>query len=116
MSVSGSDFADDDAEAGRVQILAEEVEQEPVADGTALGQQVGVVLVGLGQAHSQQGGAQRRHEDLGDARQEVYAGDDGQDDEPEPDERVDLLVDDVQRQHAHGVVFLNRSCIPFPTR
>ena len=30
-------------------------------------------------------------------------GDDGQDDEPEPEEDVDLLVDDVHAEHAQGV-------------
>ena len=34
-------------------------------------------------------------------------GDDGEEDEPEPDEDVDLLVDDVQRQHAETVEALH---------
>ncbi len=41
--------------------------------------------------------------------QEVHGGQDGQEDEPEPQEDVDLLVDDVEGQHAHGVVLLDRA-------
>ena len=33
----------------------------------------------------------------------VDGGDDGEEDEPEPDEDVDLLVDDVERQDAETV-------------
>jgi hypothetical protein len=39
----------------------------------------------------------------------VEGGHDGQDDEPEPEHDVDLLVDDVEGQHAHGVVPLDRA-------
>ena len=37
---------------------------------------------------------------------EVQDGDDGQEDEPEPQEDEDLLVDDVEGEHAEGVVLL----------
>ena len=37
----------------------------------------------------------------------VEGGHDGQDDEPEPEHDVDLLVDDVEGEDAHGVVSLN---------
>ena len=36
-------------------------------------------------------------------------GDDGEEDEPEPDEDVDLLVDDVERQDAQTVDGLDRA-------
>ena len=39
----------------------------------------------------------------------MQAGDDGEDDEPEPEEDVDLLVDDVHAQHAEGVETLDRT-------
>lgn len=42
-----------------------------------------------------------------EAVDEPRGGDGGEADEPEPDENVDLLVDDVHRQHAHGVVRLD---------
>lgn len=37
------------------------------------------------------------------------ATDDQQDGEPEPQKRVNLLVDDIQRHHAEGVVVLDRA-------
>ena len=37
------------------------------------------------------------------------SGDERDDDEPEPEEDVDLLVDDVQRQHAQRVELLDRT-------
>ena len=39
----------------------------------------------------------------------MYGGDDGEEDEPEPDEDVDLLVDDVERQDAETVDGLDRA-------
>jgi len=39
----------------------------------------------------------------------VQPGDDGEDDEPEPEEDVDLLVDDVHAQHAECVETLDRA-------
>ena len=36
-------------------------------------------------------------------------GDDGEEDEPEPDEDVDLLIDDVERQDAQTVDGLDRA-------
>ena len=38
---------------------------------------------------------------------QVKRGHDSEDDEPEPEHDVDLLVDDVQGKDAHGVVSLN---------
>ena len=42
-------------------------------------------------------------EELGQPEDQVDSGDDRQDDEPEPEEDVDLLVDNVHAQHAEGV-------------
>ena len=53
--------------------------------------------------------AQLRGHDGGDAVDEPRCGDGGEDDQPEPDEDVDLLVDDVYRQDAHRVVGLHRA-------
>ena len=44
---------------------------------------------------------------LADPVEEVEAGEDGHQDEPEPEEDVDLLVDDVDRQDALGVMSLD---------
>ncbi len=38
---------------------------------------------------------------------DLDAGENGDDDEPEPEEDVDLLVDDVERQHTQCVEFLD---------
>ena len=40
---------------------------------------------------------------------QVEGGEDGEDDVPEPEADVDLLVDDVQGEHAHRVVHLDRA-------
>ena len=42
---------------------------------------------------------------------EVQDGDDGQEDEPEPEEDEDLLVDDVGGEHAQGVVLLEGALV-----
>jgi hypothetical protein len=39
----------------------------------------------------------------------MKSGDDGEDDEPEPEEDVNLLVHDVHAQHAQGVELLDRA-------
>ncbi len=39
----------------------------------------------------------------------MQPGDDGEDDEPEPEKDVDLLVDDVHAQHTEGVETLDRT-------
>ena len=49
---------------------------------------------------------QARDGDHGADVDEVEDGDDGQEDEPEPQEHEDLLVDDVEGEHAQGVVLL----------
>ena len=41
--------------------------------------------------------------DLDDPDHQVDAGDDGEDDKPEPEEDVDLLVEDVHAEDAEGV-------------
>ena len=50
----------------------------------------------------------RNGDDSQDVEQ-IERGQDSQDDEPEPQEDVDLLVDDVEGQDAHGVVTLDRA-------
>ena len=41
-----------------------------------------------------------------DPEDQIDSRDDGEDDEPEPEEDVDLLVDNVQWQHTESVVTL----------
>lgn len=57
----------------------------------------------------QDGLPSRGQQDDGHAVDQGGSGHDGQQDEPEPEEDVDLLVEDVQSQNAQGVVFLNRA-------
>lgn len=47
--------------------------------------------------------------DHGDDIDDVDAGDDGKNDEPEPQSDIDLLIDDVEGEHTHGVVLLDRT-------
>ena len=37
-------------------------------------------------------------------KDDISEGEEGEDDEPEPEEDVDLLVDDVEGEHAQAVV------------
>ena len=46
-------------------------------------------------------------DDGGDPVEHPDAGHHRQEDEPEPEEDEDLLVEDVDRQHTHGVVHLH---------
>lgn len=48
-----------------------------------------------------------RSEEGGHSVDQADARDDGHDDEPEPQEDVDLLVEDVKGQHAEAVVSLD---------
>jgi len=47
--------------------------------------------------------------DHGDDIDDVDAGDDGKNDEPEPQSDIDLLIDDVEGEDTHGVVLLDRT-------
>ena len=46
-------------------------------------------------------------EDGGESVEETHGGECAQEDEPEVEEDVDLLVDDVQGQNTQGIVSLN---------
>jgi len=50
---------------------------------------------------------QVREEDDRDPIHDNESRDDGNDDEPEPQEDVNLLIDDVERQDAEGIMLLN---------
>jgi len=97
-----------------VQVLGYEIEEEEVADLLAVAQpglrdDVRDLVArdspspgldhGSADACGQEDGAAVGHEETGDG---------GEEDEPEPEEDVDLLVDDVERQHAQPVVTLHR--------
>ena len=54
-----------------------------------------------------QGNPELGHAEDNEPVEEGQAGDDGDDDQPEPDEDVDLLVDDVEGQDAEAVFLLD---------
>ena len=67
---------------------------------------VDVVRPGLPGDHAP---AQAGHGDDGDDVDQVDGGHTGEDDQPEPQGDVDLLVDDVQTKDAEGVLLVHRS-------
>lgn len=93
-------------ENDRVDVLPQHVEQEPVSHFAPPDDQVDRVLPDQTVAHPEQVHPHPRREYY------YYPVDDGHESqhaeyyEPEPEEYVDLLVDDVQGQDAHGVVLL----------
>jgi len=50
-----------------------------------------------------------REENDGDAIDKDDSSDDGQKDEPKPEEDVNFLIDNVQRKNAESIVFLHVS-------
>lgn len=83
------------------------VDEEPVTKVALLGNEIKVVASSPAPTSLEQLEAQLGGHDDEEAVDEPRGGDGGEADEPEPDENVDLLVDDVHRQHAHGIVSLN---------
>lgn len=91
----------------RINVLAQHVEQEPVAHLAPTHQQVNGVLSHEPEAHAQQVHAHARREYDYDPVNDRHERQASEDDEPEPEEHVDLLVDDVEGQDADGVVALD---------
>ena len=63
-------------------------------------------------SHLNHGSSDAGSEEDSDAVDEEDAGDGGDDDEPEPEEDVDLLIDDVEGQHAQAVMSLRGPARP----
>ena len=61
------------------------------------------------QSSSQQNLPETGDGDDDQSGEDLDGGDDGHDDEPEPQEHVDLLIDDVERKHAETIKLLNCS-------
>lgn len=93
----------------RVDVLAQLVQDEPVADLALFGHRLDALERREARLRAQQVEAQLGQHDRGDAVEERNAGDQSHQHEPEPQEHVDLLVDDVQRQHAQTVELLDRT-------
>ena len=92
-----------------VHVPGDQEVHEPVADGRLLDQVEGVVLVGLVCLPGDEVPPEAGHAHDGHDVDGVEGGQDGQQDEPEPERDVDLLIDDVQTKHAEGVVLLDGS-------
>ena len=54
----------------------------------------------------EQEGPDPREEDADDSVDYGHSAEDSEDDVPVPQHQVDLLVDNVERQYAHGIVVL----------
>ncbi len=52
-----------------------------------------------------------RHHDDNNTSEEIDAGDDGQNNEPKPEESVNFFIDDIQGENAKCVMSLNCTCI-----
>ena len=91
----------------RVDVLAEQVDEEPVADVTLADDHVDALALHSPVAHAEHEGPDVRAEDDGHAVDQDQEGENTQQEQPEPDENVDLLIDDVERQDAESVVLLN---------
>ncbi len=98
---------DDVLEDDGVNVLAQQVDEEPVAH-IALGHDhLDALALDAAVAHAQGEGANVRAEHDGEAVDQHQEGQQPQEEQPEPDEDVNLLVDNVERQDAEGVVLLN---------
>jgi len=94
---------------GRVDVLGQLHEEEPVAVVDVVDDAPDVdLVVGLGPVAQQHGAAVGGGE-ADHPEDHVDAGPDGHGDEPEPQEDVDLLVDDVVGQHAEAILVLHRA-------
>ena len=70
---------------------------------------IGGVSVGLVCLPRDQVPPEAGHGDDGHDVDGVEGGQDGQEDEPEPESDVDLLIDDVQTKHTQSIVLLDGS-------
>lgn len=87
--------------------LTQHVEEEPVSDVALLDDCVDDLSPDEPEAYVEEVGAHLRTDDDDDAVDDDEEAEHGQQDEPEPQEDVHLLVDDVERQEAERVVLLH---------
>lgn len=90
----------------RVHVFTQHVKQEPIPHFAASHYQIYRLLFDESVPHPEQVDAHARRENYNHPVHDGHEGKQGEDYEPEPEEDVDLLVDDVEREDAHGVVFL----------
>ena len=87
--------------------LTEHVKEEPVSDVALLHDRVDHLSPDEPEPDVQEVCAHLRADDNDDPVDDDEEAKDGERDEPEPEEDVDLLVDDVEGQDAEGVVLLH---------
>ena len=107
MAETARQVAHDLAEDAGVHVLADHVEQEPVADPRLADDDVDGVPTDEPQSHVEEVGAHPRTDHQHHAEGVVDERQAGQAQEPEPQEHVQLLVDDVERQDAEDVHHLD---------
>lgn len=102
-------IVDELLEDERIDVLAELVEQEPIAEAGFTADALDLVHGRQARSSPKEDLAEsgRKHDD--EAVDDLDAGDDAHDDEPEPQEDVNLFVNDVQGQDAQTVELLDRT-------
>ena len=93
-------------EDDRVNILAQHVEQEPVAHLGLLHNDVDALFLDEPKSDVEKVGSHPWREDDRDAIDDDERCEQHEEHHPEPQEDVDLFVDNVQREDAHGIVLL----------
>ena len=93
----------------RVHVLPEHVEEEPVAHLGLLDDDVDALLLYEPESDVEQIGPHPGRDYDDDAVKDDHGCEAAQDQEPEPEEDVDLLIDDIDGQDAEGIVALNVS-------
>ena len=87
--------------------LTQHVEEEPVSDVTLLNDGVDHFSPDQPEPDIEEVRAHLGADDDDDSVDDDQEAENGEGDEPEPEEYVDLLVDDVEGQKTEGVVFLH---------
>lgn len=91
-----------------VDVTTEVVEEHPVTDLALVNDHIKVTLVWEEPSTElEQTEPHARRDHCEDSVDEGEYGEHSQDDEPEPQEGVDLLIDDIQSKHTQGIMLLN---------
>lgn len=102
-------LVDELAEDERVDVLAQLVEKEPISHPDLATDSLDLVERRQAATSPQQHLPHTWHSHHSQSVSHLDACDDADGDEPEPEEDVDLLVNDVQGENAEAVKFLDRS-------
>jgi len=97
------DFFEDNT----VDVLAQHVEEEPIAHLALLDDGVDDLALDEPESYVEEVGAHPGTDDYHETVDDNQGGEDAEDQEPEPQKNVDLLVDNVEWQDAERVMFLH---------